>query len=152
MAANMVNALIQSDAIRQEGKFISAMARINERRANIEAEDALKRGESEAQRYGEKVRQVIGQQRTGYAAQGVALDSGSVQAVIEDTQLAGQQDVDTIRTNAFREAMGYRAQAQDYAMRGRMARSSARAQAGATLLAGGMASAKEVAKAAASGG
>lgn len=149
MAANMINALIQSDAIRSEAKFQSAMARINERRAQLQAEDAIARGEAEAGRYGEKVKQVVGQQKVSFAAQGVALDSGSVQAVQEDTKRAGQADVDSIRVNAFREAMGYKSQAQDYAMQGRMAQTSAKARAANTLIAGGIASAQQAGKMAA---
>ena len=146
MAANMINALIQSDAIRSEAKFQSAMAKINERRAQLQAEDAIARGESEAGRYGEKVKQVVGQQKVSFAAQGVALDSGSVQAVQEDTMRAGQADVDTIRTNAFREAMGFKTQAQDYGMQSRMVKSTAQARAAGTLLAGGIASAQQAGK------
>lgn len=152
MAANMVNALVQSDAIRNEGKFKSAMAKINERRAELQAQDAIERGDKEASAFGGKVRQMVGTQRAGYASQGVVVDGGTAADVQAETRQMGAEDVQTIRNNAFREAMGFKSQAQDYAMQARMSKYSAMAQSGQTLLAGGMASAQAAGKMMAGGG
>lgn len=148
----MIGSLLQAGAIKDQSKYQSAMAKINERRANLQAEDAFQRGEKEAGRYGDQIKQVIGQQRSGYASQGVVVDSGTAAAVQAETQEIGAQDIQTIRTNAFREAMGYKSQAEDYAMQARVAKSSAKSQIGQTLLVGGINSAKEAGKLIAGGG
>jgi hypothetical protein len=146
MAASMIGALVNADATRSQAKYQSAMAKINERRAMLQAEDAFQRGEKEAGRYGDKVKQVIGTQRAGYASQGVVVNSGTASAIQAETQAIGQEDIQTIRTNAFREAMGYKSQAEDYALQGRLAKSAAKSSAAQTLLVGGLQSAKEAGK------
>jgi hypothetical protein len=141
-AAQLGSSAMQADAQRRQGKFQEAMSRINERRATLEAEDAMVRGEKEAGRYQKQVNQVIGQQRSGYAAQGVVVSSGTAAAIQEETAKMGAEDVQTIRNNAFREAMGFKSQAQQYGMSGRMARRAANFSADQTLLAGGLEAAR----------
>jgi hypothetical protein len=141
-AAQVGSSVAQADAERRQGKFQQAMARINERRTTLEAEDAMVRGEKEAGRYQKQVNQVIGQQRSGYAAQGVVVSSGTAASIQEETAKIGAEDVQTIRNNAFREAMGFKNQAQQSALSGRMARRAAEFQADQTLISGGLEAAR----------
>ena len=137
-AASLGQGAMQADAQRRQGKFQEAMSRINERRANLEAEDAIARGEKEASNYIKKVNQVVGSQRSAFAAQGVDVNVGTAVDVQEQTRTIGAEDVQTIRNNAFREAMGLKSQAQDTALSGRMARSASEFNANQSLVAGGM--------------
>lgn len=146
-AAQLGSSAMQADAQRRQGKFQSAMSRINERRATLEAEDALKRGETEAANYQKKINQTVGAQKSSYAAQGVVVSEGTARAVQEETRAIGAQDIETIRTNAFREAMGFKSQAQESALSGRMAKRAADFSANQTLLAGGLSAAEMAVKA-----
>jgi len=138
MAVQAVSSSVEADNQRRLGKYQQQMSRINSKRAEMQAEDALKRGEVEAARYGNKVNQMVGSQKAALAAQGIDVASGSAADIIDQTYAFGVEDVQTIRNNAFREALGYRQQASDYIGQGNLARSGAKAQANQTLIAGGM--------------
>lgn len=137
-AASVGQGAMQADAQRRQGKFQQAMSRINERRATLEAEDAIKRGDKEATNYSKKVNQVVGTQRSSFAAQGVDVNSGSAAAIQEETKQIGAEDVQTIRNNAFRESMGFKSQANEAALSGRMANSAAKFNANQSLVSGGL--------------
>lgn len=128
----------QAQSMEAMGKYQKAMSEINARNAEIQAQDAIKRGDEAASEYSKKVNQTVGAQRTAYASQGVDIGYGSAKEIQQETYEIGARDAQTIRNNAFLEAMGYRAQAQEISRSGRMAESSAKSEAGATLLAGGI--------------
>lgn len=125
-----------------QGEYASAISKINARRADIQAADALKRGEKEAQNYQQKVSQTAGSQRAQLAAQGVSISSGSAADLIDQTYQLGAEDVQTIRNNAFREAMGYRQTSADYTSQGRMDLSASKEKSNLTLIGGGLRSAQ----------
>lgn len=86
----------------------------NGRVADAQATDAQARGVDSEGRFAQSVRGLIGTQRTGYAGQGVAVDSGSAADVQTDASTLGATDLRTMRGNAQREANGFRVQAQNY--------------------------------------
>jgi len=90
--------------------------------ADLQALDAEQRGEEEANRYRQGVRALFGEQRTGLAASGVDVGSGSALDVQADATFLGELDALTIRTNAAREAWGYKVQAVDLRARARITR------------------------------
>jgi hypothetical protein len=55
-----------------------------------------------------------GAQKTGFAASGVAVDSGSANDVYADTMATGLQDVEAIKNNADMDAYEARVQALNY--------------------------------------
>jgi|GEM_PF-4134276 len=100
------------------------------------ATDARDRGLETERNYSLDLAQLVGQQRTGMAAQGVDLTQGSAAGVLSDTKTIGEMDIATIRANVAREARGITANA---ALQARGLRSQATSQfagAGATLLFG----------------
>lgn len=130
------NAATQSSAIRSQGRFQKGMLNENARISERLAGDALSRGREEETRYLRGVRQLAGQQRVAYAAQGVELDSGTPADIIREAQQFGQEDARTIRVNALREAFGYRSQGLGLRTQGRLAGIGSRTAARATLLGG----------------
>jgi hypothetical protein len=110
----------------------------NKRIAELQATDAIKRGDREATLFAKKVKRVIGTQRAGLAAQGVEVDTGTALDLQLDTAEVGAIDTETIRHNAFREAWGYRVQAEDYGARGAYASMAGKAEARNTLITGGL--------------
>lgn len=144
-AATASGAYAQSQAQRSAGAYEKSTFDTNGRMANIQAEDAIRRGENDATKVKKQTKQLIGSQRAALAAQGLDLSSGDALAIQQDTAAIGAEDAQTVRNNAFREAWGFRVQANDYAGRGVMADLTAKNQSRNTILTGGLTVAKDLA-------
>jgi hypothetical protein len=95
----------------QAGKENAKLLNTNAAAAELQAEDAMRRGFLESSRHLSSVRRLQGTQRAAYAGSGVDAFSGSASEVQEESRLLGELDAMTIRNNAAREAFGYRHQA-----------------------------------------
>jgi hypothetical protein len=131
-AGDAANAAGESEAKRDE---------YNAGIADLQAQDALARGAVDESRFRTSVRGLIGSQRAGFAAQGVDVGSGSAADVQADAAYLGELDALQIRSNAAREAWGYRVEAADNRMAadvarkgGQAARTASRYQAAGTIL------------------
>lgn len=134
----MVGAYSQSQSELAEGAYRKSVAEQNERLALMQADDAIRRGDRAAIEHKKQVNQVIGSQRANLAAQGIEIDSGSAAAIQEETAAIGAQDVMQIKNNAWREAWGFKVQAQNAGSEGRWASLNAGNRARTTLLTGGL--------------
>jgi hypothetical protein len=102
--------MAQASQARYEAKVADA----NARRESQRAIDALERGDIETRRYQRRLSQEIGQQNAALAANGIDITFGTAADVRGDTMMFGQEDVQSIQQNAFREAMGYDINAANY--------------------------------------
>lgn len=136
--ASLYTSYSQSEALKMQGEFQRQQADFNARIAETQAEDAIRRGDIEASRYRTQVQRTAGAQRVGLAAQGIDIASGTAADIQEETQIIGQQDIMTIRNNAWREAWGYRMEAQNQRASGAMASRARQFEARNTLLTGGI--------------
>lgn len=100
-AQQQAASVAQAQAIYQ-----AQVARQNQELANWRAADATQRGQVAEQNRRSLMRQQIGQQTAGLAAQGTDLE-GSPTDILGDTAAAGEFDAQTIKANAAREAYGY---------------------------------------------
>lgn len=98
------------------------LADFNARIAELQAVDAEQRGEWDANRMREEVGQVIGKQRAGFAAGNIDVGFGSTVDTQADAAYLGELDVLQIKTNAAREAWGFRVEAYDTQQRAAIAR------------------------------
>lgn len=114
IAGDLASGFFGARAYQDQADLQRLAGGINRDFANLQAEDAIKRGDVAAARYGQKVGRLIGSQRAGYAAQGVAVNTGSAAAVQDEARLEGALDAQQIRNNAWREAFGLRAQGSGY--------------------------------------
>ena len=137
-AGSIASTYTQARAIKSQGAYEAQVAESNRRMAQIQAEDATRRGETEAQDYSFQVKKLLGSQRARLAAQGLDIGSGSALNVLEDTARFGALDTLAIRNNAFREAMGYEIQSAEYRSQAAMARITASQKRAQTILTGGM--------------
>jgi len=106
---------------------LQAEAQVQQNNATLagwQADDAIARGETAANTALLKGAQVKGSARATLAANGVALEGGSAQAVLNDTDYITAVDVAQLRDNAAREAWGYRQQARQYLDKSMNARSA----------------------------
>jgi hypothetical protein len=104
--------------------YTAAIANRNAKQAEYLAEDARARGEQKADSERRKVAYKVGAQRVGLAASNVDTGSGMALDIIGDTALLGEMDVQIIRQNADREALGYENQAANYQAEAKAAKSS----------------------------
>jgi len=121
----------------QAGQFNSKMA---ERQAQIQeeaAQDAINRGEDQADQVRENTESLIGDQRAAAGASGVEVSSGSPQRLQADSAYSGELDALRVKENARREALGMRRQAQSTRLQGEMTEQSSKLSAGSSLLTGG---------------
>jgi hypothetical protein len=121
-------------ASRSAGKAQKQLADYNAQVADMQAADAIVRGREAEERHRLDVRRLIGSQRAALGAGGADVNEGSAMDIQADTAAMGELDAITIRTNAAREAWGYRVQASDYRTRGQIAQAEGAARAVTTLL------------------
>jgi hypothetical protein len=108
---NVFGALSEGKSKSSMYNYQAGVAELNARIAKQNRDYALSKGEFEAGRYGLKARQTFGAIRTGQAASGFRLDSGSNKDVAESAHELAKIDLATIRSNAAREAYGYEVEA-----------------------------------------
>ena len=132
------NIYTQSRAIKAQGSYEAGVYEQNARLAQMQAEDAIERGDQDARTYQLQVKRLMGSQRARLAAQGLDLGYGSALDIQEDTAMLGAMDALTIRNNAYREAWGYKVQALDYSGRAAFTSLTAKSKASQTILTGGM--------------
>ena len=111
---SMYGQMQQSKAQAGMAEYQSAVARNNSILAERAAADAELRGAQAERRQRSQISTVQGRQRAVLAANGVLVDDGSALDLVSDTAQIGEVDALTIRSNAQREAMGYRAQGANY--------------------------------------
>lgn len=89
-------------------------ATTNAQLADLQAADAISRGNDAVFKSQLRTAQLKGTQTATLAAHGVALDQGSALDILTSTDVMGAQDADTIRDNANKEAYGDKVQAANY--------------------------------------
>ena len=113
-----------SKAAEDQGRYQEAVANNNATLAERMAVDAEDRGRNLEQEQRLRTRQLIGQERVQFAKGGVRLgDSGTINTEA-DAAAFGELDALTLRSNAQREAYGYRTQGMNFQSEGALARAS----------------------------
>lgn len=92
---------------RNQYKFQEGMARNNATVAEYARLDAMQRGGEAANKASREAQRLRGSQVVRMAANGLDINSGTPAAMLDDTDYFGQQDAQTIRNNAARQAWGY---------------------------------------------
>lgn len=102
-----------SDAQKRANQAQSVLAENNAVLSDWQAADALYRGKIAERNARTSGRLLKGSQVVAFAASGVALDSGSALSILTDTDVLTEEDAQTIRNNAEREAWAHRMAALD---------------------------------------
>jgi hypothetical protein len=153
LAATVLGGVNQAAQQRNEGRIARSqgeaegeMFGLNAGLADAQAADAISRGNQNEGRQRLANKQLLGEQRAAFAAQGIDVSAGgtSVEDVTQGDQTVGEFDALTIRNNAIREAWGFQTEASIYRYQGEQARVAGRnrqkaynAQAIGTLLSAG---------------
>ena len=112
MAMKVIGGIMGASAQEEQAEQQAHAMKMNADFADFRAEETLSIGELQAQRYSDRINQLLGSQAAAQAASGLDLDVGTTARVREQTRLAGDIDVNTIRENAERSAQGLRMGAQ----------------------------------------
>lgn len=134
----------QSQAIKAQGNYQKNQLQFNAQVAELQATDAINRGNKEASTKKRQTKQIIGSQRAALAAQGIEVNEDTASLIQQDTAGLGAEDVQTIKNNAWREAWGYRVQALDYNSKAGFTSVASRFNSNQTLLTGGLQFARDV--------
>jgi hypothetical protein len=119
--------LAQQDASESQAQ----LAEYNAAVAEVQARDAVARGAEHESKFRSGVRGIIGTQRAGIAAGNIDVGFGSAVDVQADSAFMGELDALTIRTNAAREAWGFKVQGEDLRRQAEIDRKAGRMQAAA---------------------
>ncbi|MBY3038937.1 hypothetical protein HFO76_22695 [Rhizobium laguerreae] len=98
----------QAQATKAASNYNAQVAEMNAKIADRQAKDAIDRGKQDEQQKRLQTAQLQGKQRAAMAANGLDLSFGSPLDTIVDTAKMGEIDALNIRTNAYREAYGYK--------------------------------------------
>ena len=127
-ATSAYGAYSSGQAAKAQAEYQADVAQANATMAGYQREDALRRGEEDAQQAARQAERMRGTQVARLASNGLDITSGSSLSILEDTAFFGAQDVQTIRNNAAREAWGYSVQADNAMASSQMYTSAAKAQ------------------------
>jgi len=81
--------------------------------AELQAKDAIDRGKADAARYGKQFQKLAGSLYSRSVASGVDPTFGSAANFMDETYEGGALDLATLRANAQKEALGFKAQANN---------------------------------------
>lgn len=114
VGASLAGAAIKGQAERSAAGANASILESNAALAEMQAGDALARGEQAAGRERMRSGQLQSAQKTGYAASGVETSSGSVSDVIGSTAAVSELDAQIEKNNAAREAFGFKTRAAQF--------------------------------------
>jgi len=117
----IISGLQQSEMIKNQSRLTQLIAERNARYAEMDAWEAEKYGISQAARYDSVIEKTIGDQRVGFAAQNVDVNSGTAMAVQEETKLTGFLNMLDLQKNARAKAFGLKVEASNIRLGGYMA-------------------------------
>jgi hypothetical protein len=144
---NIASKLMKGDAILSGGRFDEKQQLFNAGLADQAAADSLLKGDRQVDEIRRKTKQLVGEQRAAFAAQGIEINDGTAADVQEDTQYWGVMDELTAKNNAFLESYGYKMQALNLRTQAEMTRISTDFKYRMTLVEAGMEGAKAYATA-----
>ena len=142
---DMYQAKVSADIKRYAGEVQAKIFETNSIIAKLRAEDAINRGRTKGIKAKQAAKLLIGKQRAITGAQNVEIDTGSALDVTMETAAIGAEEELMINNNAWREAWGYRVEAEDARAQAAYTRLASKAEARNTILTGGVTAAKSFA-------
>lgn len=135
LAATVGSTVLATGSAYQQSQMAQKVAENNANTAEIQAQDAQRRGEKDAIAIQQKGAAYKSAQRVNLAAKGLDLNYGTAADLQDQTDFFSQSDAATARTNAAKEAWSMRARGANY--QAEALSSNPYMAAGGSLLAGG---------------
>lgn len=114
MGAGAVLGYAQGQSALGMARYEARIARANADLVRAQADRVLQKADKEANFSLNIGRRIVGQQRATAAASNIATNTGNIQQLQEETEIAALNQAKTIRNNAFLEAMGLKSQALNF--------------------------------------
>lgn len=133
-----VNTYQKTSALKAQSEQEQNALKFNAEVADFQSSEAIKRGEVASAKIARDTKRLRGAQRAAYAAQGIDVGSESAQDVMAESEQMGAVDELTVKNNAWLEAWGYEAQAQELRQRSSYAKVKGENEVTNTLLTGGL--------------
>lgn len=124
----------QAKSAKAAANYEAEVAENNAKTAQAQATHAQQLGNIEEERQRQRVRIMLGKQRTSFAANNVESTSGTALDMLSETAQMGEEDALAIRANAARSAWGYQVDAGNSVARSRLSRATGKNQATGTYL------------------
>lgn len=131
-------AIVQSNAMKAAAAYNARMAANQQQLAGFESQQLIGTAMGQAEQEQQAANRMVGTQKSAFAGQGVAVNSGSARMVTSDTQLVGQINANTIMNNAYRQSFGLKAEALNVGNQASEQTLAANYNATQTLLTGGV--------------
>lgn len=109
-----VSAYSASETRKETASYQAKVAANNAKVAEWQAADAKERGDQAAATVRRKYAALQGTQVASLAARGLDISEGSANAILTDTDFFGEYDQNVTRSNAAREAYGYKVRAGNF--------------------------------------
>lgn len=110
----------QADASKKAANYQAQVNANNAKIAEYQRSSAIQQGEVDAQNSMRQQAQTLSAQRAALASNGVDLTEGSSQDLLATTKFLGAADVNTIQSNAARQAWGYDVQGMNASAAGQL--------------------------------
>lgn len=136
--AGLSSSVIQAEAQRAQTRSSILSLQEQQRFAEGQAADTIRRGQAAESQELQKTRKLVGSQKAALAAQGIDIGAGSAFEIQTEADALGRLDASTIRNNAARGALGLSFQASALQTQQDITRITGRARRRSTLLTGGL--------------
>lgn len=137
-AVQILNAKNQADMMKQQAAFEAQQSEFNARLIEFRKQDIQALAEKDIQARHKQVNQMLGAQKVSLAAQGIEVE-GELGAQFEQQEREmALEDVQSIKNNAWREAMGLSIQQQNIRSQSRIDQIAAKDKARDTIVTGGI--------------
>lgn len=133
----MASAYTAISALNSQIKYQRQIFEMNQKIADLQIQDAYRRGETEMFNYARKASGVLGETRTAFAGQGVNVHKGSAQNVYESNAEQAMRDMLTIKSNTIREAYGIKSESLNLSSQSLMRTAETQGQKSLTLATAG---------------
>ena len=143
-AFQMLEAKNQASAMKRQAEFEARQLEFNSQLVQIQKREILDQAETDVQRRQSEVKKMLGSQKVSLAAQGVDVSSDVAQDIEREERRVGVEDVQTIKNNAWREAMGLEIKSQDLKTQAKFTRLAGKEGARSTLVTGGLNAASSI--------
>lgn len=114
LVATVAGTAVSAYGAYHQSKTAKKIAGANAEAADEAAKATLRRGEKDAMELQRRASQIKGQQRSMMAARGLDLTEGTAAQLQDEVDFFGATDAAQIRTNARRDAYGYRTQGANF--------------------------------------
>lgn len=137
LAASAIGGTMQAVGQHQQGQVAKQVGRNNQIMAEYAAQDAIRRGDEQANKIQQQARALKGSQRASMAAKGLDLGVGTAAELQDQADFFGAVDASTARFNASRDAWSSRVSGANARAQGNAAARQGNLQAFGTLLSTG---------------